>query len=180
MFLSTRTSIIAKREKSEKYRYQLIIVWNHLRWCEPQSWSHSRIIFIFHPILDYKNKFYSLLIVFFMRNLPMQFVLSELMFEVTIGGLKVPRLRFSAFFGFLECLQAHPAGFTYTQYHGLHTHVKIVLPHSTTSTLLHSTPSTPCDNQQPWPRKGYAGLGRPHNKSINVCCATCMFIASNI
>jgi len=45
------------------------------------------------------------------------------MFEVTVGGLKVPRLRFSGFLGFLECLQAGPAGFTYTRYYGLHTHV---------------------------------------------------------
>jgi len=100
------------------FYYQLKIVWNHLRRCEPQSWSHSRIIFVFHPILEYRNNFNRLLIVFFMRNLPVQFVLSLLMFEGTVGSLKSASLCFSAFFGFLECLQAGNSGLTVNLYEG--------------------------------------------------------------
>jgi len=55
--------------------------------------------------------------VFFSRNLPMQFVLSYSIVEVTINGVKSAKVHSSAIFGFLECLGFRHYDFTWILYH---------------------------------------------------------------
>jgi len=51
--------------------------------------DHNHGLIYISSNFELKNKFNRFLIVFFLQNLPMQFVLSKQMFEGTIGHLKV-------------------------------------------------------------------------------------------
>jgi len=83
-----RVTFSTKQEPVGRKHYQLKIVLNQNRWSEPESGSHSRILVVFHQIFEYENKLDMFLIVFFIWNLPTQFVLSNSIVQGTVDGPK--------------------------------------------------------------------------------------------